>query len=416
MENSRRVLALLLAALTCGTIRADDSVSPTFTFDARYSASGLSPDDWEAHEAVGLSERFAAATVMRAADLNGNGLPDAWEALYGLVGANAAANADPDGDGRANLQEYNAGTNPIVAENYLASSSVSPAHTVDTWFESTAIGGWTLVEVWGVSGPFMTDTAGRAPDADKDGMPDWFEKLYGLNPNVNDAHLDYDGDGRTNIQEYNAGTNPVLIDDWTKSIAETSKAFETDTRVYYTGGNPTFDVAFAVIKVSNSFICDTGGLYYDWDGDGIPNWWEARFSRDGSKTGLNASADDDRDGTSNYNEFIAYTDPTDRNSKFVIGLEQIVVAPVKVQSKRPLRLMAAKSLAATPAMDTAFALKWQSTVGRTYSVFTSTNLAEGWGDNPVVEIKGTGEEIEYVPPQGKTSMFFKVSVRLSDNY
>lgn len=416
MENSRRALALLLVALTCGSIRADDSVSAAFTFDARYPASGLIPADWEAHEAVGLSERFAAATVMRAVDLNNNGIPDAWEDLYSLSGANAAADADPDGDGRTNLQEYNAGTNPIVAESYLAAASVSPVYTVDTWIDSTAIGGWTLVEVWGVSGLFMTDTAGRAPDADKDGMPDWFEKLYGLNPNVNDAHLDYDGDGRTNIQEYNAGTNPILIDDWTKSIAETSEAFETDTRVYYTGGNPTFDVAFAVIKVSNSFICDTGGLYYDWDGDGIPNWWEARFSRTGSKTGLSASDDDDADGQSNYNEFVAYTNPTNTNSKFVIGLEQIVVAPVKVQSKRPLRLMAAKSLAATPETGTAFALKWQSAVGRTYSVFTSTNLADGWSDKPTAEIKGTGDKIEYVPPQCNASMFFKVSVRLSDDY
>ena len=73
MGNSRRVPVLLLAALTCGTIRADDSVSAAFTFDARYPASGLTPADWEAHETVGLSERFAAATVMRAADLNGNG-------------------------------------------------------------------------------------------------------------------------------------------------------------------------------------------------------------------------------------------------------------------------------------------------------------------------------------------------------
>ena len=395
---------------------AGEATSSAFVFDARYASSGVTPDAWVSYQTEGLSSRFRAATVARAVDANYNGIPDAWEALYGLSGVDAAANADPDGDGRTNLQEYNAGTSPIIAENYLASSSVSPAHTVDTWIESTAIGGWTLVEVWGVSELFMTDTAGRAPDADKDGMPDWFENLYGLNPNMNDAHLDYDGDGRTNLQEYNAGTNPTLIDDWTKSVAETSEAFETDTRVYYTGSNPTFDQAFAVVKVSNGFICDTGGLYYDWDGDGIPNWWEARFSRTGSKTGLNASDDNDGDGMSNYNEFVAYTNPTNNNSKFVIGLEQIVVSPVKVQSKSPLRLMAVQSLAAAPSSDSAFILKWQSAVGRTYSVYTTDNLAEGWNEKPAAEIEGTGEEIEYIPPQGNASMFFKVSVRLSDDY
>lgn len=413
MENSRRVLAFLLLALTCGMIRADDSVSAAFTFDARYPASGLTPSDWEAHEAVGLSERFAAATVMRAADLNGNGIPDVWEALYGLSGADAAADADPDGDGRTNLQEYNAGTNPIFAENYLASSSVSPEYTVDTWIESTAIGGWTLVEVWGVSGLFMTDTAGRAPDADKDGMPDWFEKLYGLNPNVNDAHLDCDGDGRTNIQEYNAGTNPILIDDWTKSIAATSEAFETDTRVYYTGGSPSFDTAFAVIQVSNGFICDTGGLYYDWDGDGIPNWWEARYSRSGSKTGLVAEDDNDEDGMSNFKEFVAYTNPTDSKSKFIIGLE-----PIRVEPVQPKKLMLKSFAAASNDSSSrqAFKLSWQSAKGRTYGVYTCTNLASGWPDNPDVELQGTGDVIEYVPQTMNPAMFFKVTVRLADDY
>ena len=393
-----------------------DSVSSTFTFDARYSSSGVTPDAWVAYQAEGRSSRFTAATVAKAVDANENGIPDAWEALYGLTGANAAADADPDGDGRTNLQEYNAGTNPIVAENYLASSSVSPAHTVDTWIESTAIGGWTLVEVWGVSGLFATDTAGRAPDTDKDGMPDWFEQLYGLDLNVNDANLDYDGDGRTNIQEYNAGTNPTLVDDWTKSIAETSEAFETDTRVYYTGGNPSFDVSFAVIKVSNCFICDTGGLYYDWDGDGIPNWWEARYSRSGSKTGLAASDDDDGDGMSNYNEFVAYTDPTNATSKFVIGLEQITVVPVKAQSASPLKLMAAKSLLSAASAETStFALRWQSAQGRTYTVYTSDSLSSGvW--TAEAELNGDGSVLEYVPTQSNSAMFFKVSVRLSDDY
>ena len=410
------VYSLVTVAFMCGAVFADDSVSSAFTFDARYAASGLSPADWEAHETVAEFGTFLIETVVRIRDENGNGIADEWEQRYGLSGVRAEAHADPDCDGRSNLEEYNAGTNPVVAENYLASVAASDVWTADTWIESTAIGGWTLNEVWDVSGPFMTDTAGRAPDTDKDGMPDWFEKLYGLNPNGNDALLDSDGDGRTNIQEYNAGTNPILIDDWTKSVAETSEAFDTDTRVYYTGGNPTFDVAFAVIKVSNSFICDTGGLYYDWDGDGIPNWWEARFSRTGSKTGLKASDDDDADGQSNYNEFVAYTNPTNTNSKFVIGLVQIVVAPVKFQATSPLRLMAAKPLASAPSSDSAFALKWQSAVGRIYSVYTTANLAEGWNEKPAAEIEGTGEEIEYIPPQGNASMFFKVSVRLSDDY
>jgi Zn-dependent metalloprotease len=45
-------------------------------------------------------------------------------------------------------------------------------------------------------------------DTDGDGMPDWWETKYGLDKNVNDAGLDKDGDGYTNLEEYKAGTLP----------------------------------------------------------------------------------------------------------------------------------------------------------------------------------------------------------------
>lgn len=402
-----RGVLVSLIVLMGGVALADDAVSPAFTFDARYQPGGVTPDAWVAYEAEGLSSRFSAATVARAADENGNGIPDSWEATYGLIGANAAADADPDGDGRTNLEEYNAGTNPIVVEDYLASTAESARHVVDTWIESTAGGVWDLVEVWGISSLFLADTAGRAPDTDKDGLPDWWERLYGLNPTVADAHLDSDGDGRTNLEEYNAGTNPIVADDRKRGIAESGESFVTDTRVIYTGGNPTFDETFAVVRVSNGFVCDTGGLYYDWDGDGIPNWWEARFSRSGSKTGLAAEADDDGDGFSNYGEFVAYTNPTNAMSKFIVGLTHISVEPVRTKTGAGQRLSKAGSGAA------GYQLVWQSAAGRTYSVYCTSDLKSGFGDTPLAEIEGSGEEIKYSPPVSGDALFFKVKVRLA---
>jgi hypothetical protein len=53
-------------------------------------------------------------------------------------------------------------------------------------------------------------------DSDHDGMPDAWEKKYGLNPNdPSDAVKDCNGDGYTNIEKYINGINPKKKTDWT---------------------------------------------------------------------------------------------------------------------------------------------------------------------------------------------------------
>lgn len=52
--------------------------------------------------------------------------------------------------------------------------------------------------------------AGDSTDTDGDGMPDWWERLYGLDPYTDDAHEDLDGDGWTNIEEFLRGSNPAV--------------------------------------------------------------------------------------------------------------------------------------------------------------------------------------------------------------
>lgn len=49
---------------------------------------------------------------------------------------------------------------------------------------------------------------GPSNDFDNDGMPNDYEELFGLNPFFNDANGDLDGDGLTNIEEFNRGTLP----------------------------------------------------------------------------------------------------------------------------------------------------------------------------------------------------------------
>lgn len=52
-------------------------------------------------------------------------------------------------------------------------------------------------------------------DSDGDGMPDAWEKKYGLNPHdASDAILDCNGDGYTNIEKYINGIDPTSTIDW----------------------------------------------------------------------------------------------------------------------------------------------------------------------------------------------------------
>jgi len=55
------------------------------------------------------------------------------------------------------------------------------------------------------------EVRGSSDDQDYDGMPDEWERFYGLDPNdPNDAQIDRDGDGVNNIMEYRLNRNPNL--------------------------------------------------------------------------------------------------------------------------------------------------------------------------------------------------------------
>jgi hypothetical protein len=69
---------------------------------------------------ISLSNAFAyvQTDTISPGPLDTNGLPIAWELTYfGTTGINP--NADPDGDGFSNYEEYLAGTSPINGSDYL---------------------------------------------------------------------------------------------------------------------------------------------------------------------------------------------------------------------------------------------------------------------------------------------------------
>jgi len=245
-----------------------------------------------------LSLRFLFDTVGRPADSDGDGMPDYWEDAHSLNRTLDDADADPDGDGRSNLDEYNAGTNPQV----------------DDWRGPRTVS----------SGQFLLDTGGiwggYALDSDGDGMPDWWEDIHSLNLHLNDAADDPDGDGISNIQEYNAGTDPQ------------SK-----------------DAQYAAFALSGPFTMYT---VVDTDGDGIHDAWEVFYF--GSTEACDPLGHGDSDGINNYQEFIAGTDPKDAGSLLWMEPEP------------------------TPTGSNVFVLSWFSVSNKMYAIERTAHIPDGF--------------------------------------
>lgn len=147
--------------------------------------------------AVSVYKIDAIQTATHCPDSDNDGLPDDWELSNGLDPLNPTGNngasGDLDSDGLTNSQEYTRGTNPKDADS--DDDGLSDGNEV---------------------------TRGTNPlsgDSDNDTLPDGWEVQYHLDPlnptGNNGANGDPDQDGRTNRQEYLAGTNPTIAEFFT---------------------------------------------------------------------------------------------------------------------------------------------------------------------------------------------------------
>ena len=206
---------------------------------------------------------------------NGSVIPTDWKNFY-FESTSVTDNADSDGDGWTNLQEYQRGSDPTVAEeprlglvgdqNGWDWSSLTNTNSsnqmryygqgVWKYFRWVPLGARRNFKIglgptsqepdWGAGINPTNDTAvfknwdfewrtnqevwqvltlnernlaytieifsSASPDTDGDGMPDEWERFQGLDPFLNDASGDKDGDTVANLAEFSRGSLAITVD------------------------------------------------------------------------------------------------------------------------------------------------------------------------------------------------------------
>jgi hypothetical protein len=161
-------------------------------------------------------QTFGPDTTMTV-DSDHDGLPDAWEMLY-FNNLDQTGADDPDGDSFSNAAEYAAHSNPTIAAS--TPLDIDADGLLDSWelqyfgnLLQTAAGDpdgdgeSNATEQANGSAP--NNRASNAADIDADGLPDSWE-LGNFSTLAYNAGSDPDGDRFGNLQEYQAGTNPML--------------------------------------------------------------------------------------------------------------------------------------------------------------------------------------------------------------
>ncbi len=154
-----------------GLLTSFNPSNGSFTYSPARGFRGVDRVTFRASDSVALSSvANCDLNVVAPLDSNANGLPDSWEAQYGVT----ISSADADGDGQSNLAEYWANTDPTNAASLFQISNAQRQTNGTFQLTWSSIGG-TRYRVQfadgSIANPF--DDVIRLIDAEMDGS------LYG---------------------------------------------------------------------------------------------------------------------------------------------------------------------------------------------------------------------------------------------
>ncbi|MEO5917827.1 MAG: LamG-like jellyroll fold domain-containing protein [Luteolibacter sp.] len=244
-----------------------------------------------------------------------------WKFLIGASGVNntitGAGNITFDGTFDIDLStagntvgnSWNLVNVSTLVETFGATFNI-PGFTENNNVWTSTSGKYQFSETTGVLSRITADTDG-------DGLPDaWEEQYFGVGNLFEEPGGDYDNDFCSNLLEYQRGTDPTnaasypdtdtdgLNDGWEMfffngSLAETA------------AGDPDGDYNSNAVEFAAGTSPSSADSYPDTEdfgsGDGMNDGWEIHFF--GSIATL-PDADPDGDLFTNYQEFLAKTDPT----------------------------------------------------------------------------------------------------------
>ncbi len=207
----------------------------------------------------------------------------------------------------------------LLAAGTRYSSVVEWARTNFTKYGTITLGGATATS-------FVAPVEKQGVDSDGDGMPDWWERVHGFDAGrANDAAVDADGDGLTNLREYQLDTEPRGVDSDGDGIPDADEVTRGTAPLNTDSDDDGIGDGVEINQIGTSpLIADTDGdglgdgaevnVYHtdprnaDTDGDGASDGWEVAHGFD-PRTAADAQQDTDGDGLTNAEERAAGTDP-----------------------------------------------------------------------------------------------------------